>query len=151
MGRIGCVRRMCVSEGGELAAISPAGLASDTRHLQILRQKEEASSWSRSGRDMRSSRHWDQDRRTHTHRGEWKGMTGQPEGPRAPFTTTVTAVCVFCVCVCVCVHVCVCWRCALLSAGAESSAAQNTGWKTNDVSVRLSPNLQWHFWVELFL
>lgn len=59
MARIVCVCVLCafVCEGGELAAISPAGLTSDTRHLQIFCQKKEASSWSRSGRDTRSSRH----------------------------------------------------------------------------------------------
>lgn len=33
-----------VCEGGELAAISPAGLTSDTRHLQILCQKKKKAS-----------------------------------------------------------------------------------------------------------
>lgn len=42
MARIVCVRVLCafVCEGGELAAISPAGLTSDTRHLQIFCQKK---------------------------------------------------------------------------------------------------------------
>lgn len=56
-------------------------------------------------------------------------MTEQPRDPVEPFTVLQDATTDES-------------RCVLFSAREKSSAAQSRGWKTNDVSVRLSPNPQ---------
>lgn len=122
---------LCV--GTSWCDTGPAG--GDISEASEQKVKAETMAWVKNRRPaaeegmVLTSAHWS----THMQKETWKEDNQDPR-QQLPTLHTLTEM-----------LVCVQSRFWLLSAREESLAGHNTGWKTNDVSVRLSLNPRWHF------